>query len=137
MNVKAIMEALATRLKTIDGLRAYGYPVESVSAPAAIVGWPAAYTFDATYGRGHDDLVIPVVVVVGRPRDNKATLDRLSAYLDGSGPSSVKAVLEAEPFPSPVEMLRVRGVEIDIYTIAGAEYVTAVFDVQIDGRGTV
>ncbi len=137
MNVQAIMGALATRLKTIDGLRAYGYPVESVSPPAAIVSWPSAYTFDATYGRGHDDLEIPVVVVVGRPRDNKATLERLSGYLDGAGPTSVKAVLEAAPFPSPVENLRVRGVEIDIYTIAGAEYVTAVFDVQIDGRGTV
>jgi hypothetical protein len=137
MNVKEIMAALAIRLATIDGLRAYGYPVESVSPPAAIVSWPSAYTFDATYGRGHDDLELQVVVVVGRPRDNKATLDRLSGYLEGAGPTSVKAALEAEPLPSPVEGLRVRGVEIDIYTIAGAEYVTAVFDVQVDGRGTV
>ncbi len=136
MNVKAIMQALADRLDTIDGLRAYGFPVESVSPPAAIVSWPSTYTFDATYGRGHDDLELFVVVVVGRPRDNKATLDRLVGYLEGAGASSVKAVLEAKPYPDPVELLRVRGVEIDIMTMAGAEYVTAVFDVQIDGRGT-
>ena len=137
MNVKEIMAALADRLKTIEGLRAYGYPVESVTPPAAIVTWPSTYTFDATYGRGHDDLELFVVVFVGRPRDNKATLDRLAGYLEGAGPSSVKAVLEQEPFPEPVEMLRVRGVEIDVYPMAGNDYVTAVFDVQIDGRGTV
>lgn len=136
MNVTAVMEALAGRLATIDGLRAYGFPVQSVSPPAAIVTWPSAYTFDATYGRGHDDLELFVVVVVGQPRDAKATRDRLSGYLEGSGASSIKAVLEREPFPEPVERLRVRGVEIDIMSIAGAEYVTAVFDVQIDGRGT-
>lgn len=136
MNVQEIMGTLASRLHGVGGLRAYGYPVESVSPPAAVVSWPTSIAFDATGGRGHDDMTLSVVVVVGRPKDNKAVLDRLAGYLDGSGAASVKAALEARPLPSPLENVRVRGVELDVITLAGAEYVTAVFDVQIDGRGT-
>lgn len=136
MNVKDIMEALATRLRDIDGLRVHGHPVEKIDPPTAVVSYPQTYTYDATYGRGNDDMMIPIVVAVGRPADALRVRDQLTIYMDGSGPASVKATLEAEPLPDGIDALRVVGVEVSPISVAGIDYIAAVFDVQVSGRGT-
>lgn len=134
MNVEEIMDAVAARLATIDGLLAYAYPQDKVSAtPVAVVSYPAVYNFDATYARGHDDLMLPVVLVVGRAADARALKVALLAFIAGDGPSSVKEVLEAEPLPDGIDAIRVPTVEVTPITIGGTDYVAAVFDVEIDG----
>lgn len=133
MNLASVMQELATQLDTITGLRVHGYPADSISAPAAVVTYPDAYSYDATYARGMDRLDIPVVVLVGKVSD-RASRDKIGAYADGSGAKSVKAVVEAGTYTA-FGTARVTQVEFDIVAIAGVEYLAATFTVDIAGQG--
>lgn len=134
MNLADIMDAIATQLDTITGLRVTAYPPDQVQPPAGIVTYPDSYTFDGTYGRGMDRITIPVVVVVGRVYD-RATRDLIASYCDGSGTSSVKAVIEAGTYTA-FDTVRVESVEFDVVTIAGTDYMAATFNLDIAGSGS-
>ncbi len=134
MNLANVMQAVADRLDTIDGLRCFGFPPHSLSPPAAIVSYPDKITFDETYGRGMDRLTLPVVVVVGRVSDRSAR-DQLGAYCDGVGAASVKQVLESGAYTA-FDTVRVTGADFDVVSIAGTDYMAALFDLDIVGRGT-
>lgn len=135
MILSDVMDELAERLGTIDGLRAYGWPVESVSPPAGFVGYPEAWDYDETMRRGMDRTVIPVAILIGNP-DARSSRDRLSKYLDGAGSASVKSVLEAEDAGyTSFDSCRVQGADIDVYALNGVEYLTAIFQVDIAGNG--
>jgi hypothetical protein len=133
VDLGAVMQAIGDRLDTVSGLRVFAYPPGSVTPPAAIVSFPASVTFDATYDRGMDELSLPVVVVVGRPTE-RSTRDLLAVYCDGSGASSVKYVLESGTYQA-FETVRVTGIEFDVVAIGGVDYMAAVFDLNIEGRG--
>jgi hypothetical protein len=134
MRLADVMEEVAARLGSIDGLRVFPHPADSVSPPAAIVSYPETLTYDETYGRGFDRMTLPVVVVVGKPYD-RSTRDLITRYTDGSGGSSVKAALEAGTYAS-CDGIRVTGVEFDVVSIAGTDYVAAQFDLDIAGSGS-
>lgn len=134
MNIAAVMDELADRLRGIDGLRVAAWPATSVTPPAAVVLLPRTYRYDETYGRGTDRLTIPVAVLVGRV-DERAARDILAAYLDGAGASSVKAVVEAGT-PSSFDTVRVTGVDIDVMTMGSVDYWGAVFELDILGPGS-
>lgn len=134
MNLANVMQAVSDRLGTIAGLRCFGYPPGSVTPPAAVVSYPESIKFDETYGRGMDRMTLPVVLVVGKVSDRTAR-DRLGAYCDGSGASSIKAVLESGTYAA-FDTVRVTGVEFDTVSIAATEYVAALFDLDIAGHGS-
>jgi hypothetical protein len=133
MRLDDVMDQVATQLDTISGLRVTAFPADSVSPPAAIVSYPGTYTYDETYGRGMDRLSLPVVVVVGKPYD-RSTRDNLAGYCDGSGSSSVKAVLESGTYTA-FSTVRVESVEFDVLTIAGTDFMAALFTLDIAGTG--
>lgn len=135
MNLANVMQEIADQLDTIDGLRAYGWPLDAPpQPPAAIITYPGSYLFDATYGRGMDTIPdLAVVVLVGRVSD-RTTRERLGAYCDGSGPRSVKEVVEAGSYTA-FDTVRVAGVEFDSYEQGGNPYMTATFTLDIAGQG--
>lgn len=133
MNLGEVMQEIADRLDTIDGLHVYAYPPGSVTPPAAVVGFPDSLTFDVTGRRGKDRMSLPVVVVVGRPTD-RSTRDRLAQYCDGSGAASVKAAVEAGT-PASFGSVRVVDAEFDVVTIGGQDYAAALFTLDIGGAG--
>jgi hypothetical protein len=55
--------------------------------------------------------------------------------VDGSGASSVKAVLESGTYTA-FEAVRVTGGEFDTVTIGGTDYLAVAFDLDIVGRGS-
>lgn len=135
MDLAVIMAEVAARLDTIAGLRCFAWPPGTATPPAAVVGYPTEYRYDETYGRGMDRMTLPVVVLVdGKPTDRKAR-DRLAAYVNGSGSSSIKAVLESGVYTA-LDTLRVTGVEVDVYQLAAVEYLAAIFDIDIAGQGS-
>ena len=134
MNLANVMEAISDRLDTIAGLRCFAYPPGTVTPPAAIVSYPEDITFDETYGRGMDRMSLPVVLVVGKVSDRTAR-DRLGAYCNGTGASSVKAVLESGTY-SAFHTVRVASIEFDVVSIAGVDYIAALFTLDIAGSGT-
>lgn len=134
MRLADVMDEIAARLDTIEGLRVFAYPPGSLTGtPAAIVSYPGTYTYDATYGRGSDEMRLPVVVVVGKP-DDLRTRDLLSVYVDGGGASSVKAKLDGDDYIS-CSAVRVASVDFDVTPIGGVDQLAAVFDLDIAGRG--
>ncbi len=133
MNLADVMQALADRLDTISGLRVFGYPPNKITPPAVVVTYPETYTFDAAYLRGMDRLEVPVVVLVGKVSD-RASRGTLGAYCDGSGASSVKAILESGTYTA-FDTVRVAKAVFDVISIAGVEFLAATFICDITGRG--
>jgi hypothetical protein len=134
MDLNDVMDEVAAQLDTISGLRCFAYPPDDVQPPAAIVSYPEAITFDETYGRGMDRMTMPVWLLVDRVVD-RTSRARLAAYCAGSGASSVKAVLESGTYTA-FHTVRVTGVEFESVTVAGTEYVAAIFDLDIAGAGS-
>jgi len=134
MNLAAVMDAVSTRLDTIANLRCFAYPPAKLTPPAAVVSYPETYTFDETYGRGSDRMTLPVVLVVGRVSDRSAR-DELGAYCNGTGARSVKAVLQSGTYTA-FDSLRVVSIDFDVVSIAGVDYLAALFDLDIFGPGS-
>lgn len=133
MNIADVMDELSTTLQGIEGLRVFPFWVQSPTPPAAIVEWPNPLTFDSTMRRGSDTLVFPISLIVGKV-DARSSRDALSQYADGSGDTSVKAVLEAHEYSS-ADSIRVQSVEFGVVTIAGVDYLSGRFQVHVVGSG--
>jgi hypothetical protein len=133
MNLGNVMQAIADRIDTIADLRVYAYPPDTVNPPAAVVTYPDTYTYDETYGRGMDRMNLPVVVLVGKVSD-RASRDKLSRYVDGSGAASIKTVVESGTYTA-FDSCRVTQVEFDLIAIGAVEYLAATLTIDIAGEG--
>lgn len=136
MNLNDVADQLSARLDTIAGLRCFDYPPPSVAGavPAGIVSYPEAVEFDANYRRAADRIEEwPVLIVVGKATDRTARA-RIYDYAAGSGAKSVKAVLESGTYTS-FGTLRVTRCTFDVVTIAGVDYISALFSLDIAGPG--
>lgn len=133
MNLNLVMDQLGAQLDTITGLRVYDYDADQVTPPAAKIVLPDEIIYDETYGRGSDKILLPVLVIVGKSSD-RAARDTLAAYASGSGATSIKAVVEAGTYTA-FDTVRVAHAEFDTVRIAGADYLAALFDLDIAGTG--
>lgn len=133
MNLADVMDAVSDQLDTITGLRCFPYPAPKVTPPAAVVSYPEAVNFDATYGRGMDRMSLVVWLLVGRVSERSAR-DQLGAYCDGSGSRSVKAVLESGTYTA-FDEVRVESIEFDVIKIGDIDYIAAGFTLDIAGSG--
>lgn len=131
MSVEAVMTELADRLDTIAKLQVYRHPPKRINAPAAVVAYPQSITFDQSYGRGSDAMMIPVSVFVSK-LDDRDGLTKVSELASGSGSRSVKAVLESGVYVS-FGSIRVDSAEFDVVTIAGGDFLAGVFQVSVTG----
>jgi len=134
MNIGNVREGLRARLATIAGLRTFAEIPESIPVPCAIVGTPSEILFDATLARTNDQATFPVRIMVARAND-RSSQKALDVYLQSTGASSVKAVIEAESSlggaANTVKVDRVSG--IGVYTISGVDYLGAEFSVRVWG----
>lgn len=137
MKISDVMDEIAERLRQAPSLanRTHASPTGAITPPAAIVAYPTDGTYDATYGRGKDTMTGVVVVVVGNPTKQQ-TRDAITKYIDGSGPESIPALLDAPGYTScDSDGVRVADWDMDVYTIGGVEYLAAVFRLDIAGPG--
>lgn len=128
-----VMGALGDALHTIEGLRIYPYTEGRVMPPAAMVTLPRTFTYDTTFGRGSDDLTVPLVIFVGRV-DAESSHRALCAYVDGVGTRSVKEVVEKYQTDA-YDFAHVVDVQFLVMSVAGVELLTATFRVRVVGRG--
>lgn len=133
MMLDAVMDDVGAALATLRGLRVFGYWVDRVVPPAAIVMWPDSFDYDETLARGADRVVLPVMVVVGRV-ELRSARDQLAQWAAGSGSTSVKAAVENHK-PTAYDTARVESVEFGTVTIAGIELLSATFSIEIIGTG--
>jgi hypothetical protein len=144
-SVTDIREGLKARLDTISGLRAHAWVVGDIVPPAAIVipGDPSrksslAIAYDATMGRGSDDFLFTLLILVSNKVERSAQ-EALDGYLAGSGATSVKAAVEGEDSLGGVaHFTRVVGVrDYGLVTYGGQTYVGAEFMVEVCASGEV
>lgn len=137
MDVADVMAEIGSKLETIDGLRVFPYDVAKIPPPGAVVALPESVDFDATYGRGSDEMTIPVFVMVARTDSRSAHLE-LGAYLNGSGTKSVKAVVDSTNSNTytACDTVTVTRAEPGYYTSGGVEMLGAEFTVHITGTGS-
>lgn len=129
-----VMDEIALALRQITGLRVEAYPAESITPPAAALSYPASIDYDQTYGRGYDQFTdLPFIVVAGE-YGARSSRDLISQWTAGSGPKSVKRVMEEREWASCDE-IQVTVAEIDPVQIAGVEYICALFKATIVGPG--
>lgn len=134
MNLADVMDEAATVLGTITGLRVTAWPPGSVVAPAGIVSYADRIEYDQTYGRGTDRIAgIPFVLVAGKATERSAR-DTVAGWAAGSGSSSVKAAMEAHTWTS-CDDLTVTRCTFDVVTIAGVDYLAAMFEADAIGPG--
>lgn len=136
MYLETIAAEIQTALGAITGLRTPPWGVESVEPPAAIVALPERIDYDVTYHRGSDQIPdLPLVILVGAPEE-RASRKTLSAYADGTGPRSVKQVLEAYSWSS-CDQVTVTSVEFaQDATFGGVPLLAAIFHLDIIGGGS-
>lgn len=134
-SISGIRDGLAVRLATITGLRTTSYEPDKIAVPAAVVG-DVEVTFDRAMGRGLDEIKVTVRLYASRAADRSGQ-KALDAYLTGSGPSSVKAAIEADrTLGGACSDLRVTGVDgYGVYEVAGTAYYGAEFAVTVYAQG--
>jgi hypothetical protein len=135
VNLEDVAGELAAALATIEGLHVVEWGVERIPAlPAAVIALPERLDYDATYGRGSDRIPDQTVLVL---KDRPATPEArrvIAEFAVGSGPKSVKAVIEGYTYAA-CDTPRVVWVEFDAVSYAGVEYLAAMFHLDIAGRG--
>jgi hypothetical protein len=135
MDLAKVMDELGARLNTIDGLRAQEWPPGGAfSPPAAFVGYPERIEFDMTYQRGSDVYRrLPVLIALPRPNERQ-TRDLMAMYCAGSGPKSIKAVLESGAYTA-CDTVVVVEIEMDGVTIGATPCLVAACLCDIVGEG--
>ena len=122
-----VMDQLGVALATIEDLRVFDFPPRSAQPPFAFVDMPDSIVFDLSMLREQDRASFPVVVAVADVVD-RAARDAIAGYAAASGPTSVKAAIEAGTVGVSA---RVESVEFRPVTIAGGTYAGAIFTVDV------
>lgn len=95
MTPSAVRQGLATALDTITGLRSFDYVPDGISPPAAVVE-PLEVTYhEANISTGLNYYRAYILVIVGRMSD-RSSQDRIDAYLNNTGASSIRAAIESD-----------------------------------------
>lgn len=127
-NVSTVMDQLGLALGRIPGLRVFDFPPKSAQPPFAFVDVPDSVEFDLAYARGNDRARFVVVVAVADVVDRSAR-DTIAAYAAGTGATSVKAAIDADPLIGV--SARVTSCEFRPVTLAAGTYAGCIFNVDV------
>lgn len=119
--LKSIVDEIADRLDTVDGLRVYRYPADSVQEfPAAIIRDDNRATL-AEYRSTTPEAVyhLEVLVLVGLAEEQEA-YEELEKYVSGDSASSVKALIDGASVNGVQSLECVRAEPRRRYAIGGA-----------------
>ncbi len=132
MTPSTVRDNLKTQLATISGMRCYDTIPDSINVPAAIVGM-LDFEFDMTMLRGADKATLDIIVVTGRMSERSAQ-NALDSYLTGTGSTSVKTVVEANPTLSGAcQTLRVTTATSGTLQVGGIDYLAYRFRTELIG----
>lgn len=121
--ISQIMDGIAAAIRSAGITKSvYPWPVESITVPCAVVGYPTVVEFDSTMGRGSDSASFPVYFMVGKAHDRSAR-DALTGI--------VKQMKNALDDALGTYALRVIGADISEITVAGVNYLAAIFTLEV------
>lgn len=129
MQLGPLMDEVAVCMRQVSGLHVFAWPTGRVTPPAAVVNYPTSISYQVD--RASYRISLPLVLAFGRPTD-PGTRDVLAAYVNGSGPSSVRRLVDDYAWTS-CDSVTAKEADIDIVTVANVEYLAAVFGLDIIG----
>jgi hypothetical protein len=133
MNLVDVAQQLADRAKTLGRLNTFPHPADAIVPDALEIELPDVIAFDSTYARGMDEIELTVNVLVGKIGD-AASARRLMAYLSGSGPRSIKQVLETGNYTA-MDSVHVTRAKTAGISVGGQIFLGGQFTVQVVGQG--
>ena len=132
MNPTDVRLGLTTALNAIVGLRCFDYVPDSLAPPAAVVE-PLEIDYDEAMNQGCEFYRAFILVIVGRMSD-RSSQDRLDNYLTTTGPSSVKASIEADrTLGGACSTLQVASTRPREVVVSGVNMIAYRFEVRIYG----
>lgn len=138
MNINDVAAEVGATIVAADiGLRVLAWDADSISPPGVIFALPTEYEYDKTYGRGSDEFTLPIIVLVGKS-DSRTARTRLGLYLNGSGPKSLKSIVDSSKSNPYVTCDTVRvqqATDIGPYTAGSIAYLGATLNTRITGKG--
>ena len=134
-DIGALLEGLSAQLETIDGLRVREEMTGSIHPPAAVLSLDEI-AYDTTMARGSDDVTFNVHVFTSMASERTGQ-QALFEFLNGSGPKSVRAAIDADPTLGGRAMYaEVRSVDdVGIAKFADSSYYAARFVVVVGAGG--
>jgi hypothetical protein len=134
MDVNAVADELTERLKQL-GPEYYIHPnpPDAVTPPAVILSYPKSVDYDETYGRGMDKISDWEIVAVTGAVSLLTSRKRVMKLASG-GSGGLKALLELPGYES-FDDLRVSTASFDVFTMAGVDYISCTWLVDIWGTG--
>lgn len=135
-SVTAVLDAVAAKVATVSGIRAFSYAPDAIVPPTAVVEIDRI-EYDSDFVRGCDEMTVRISVFVSRA-DDRVGLAKLKSFMGGSGASSIKTVIEADPtLGGVVETLNVDSVDaIGANQVGDTWYYSCEYHVRVWVRGT-
>jgi hypothetical protein len=90
-----LRQGLAEALRTIPSLRVYELLPDNPNPPGVAISLDRV-VYDSVFARGCDEYEFTIHLFVTRGDDRTAQV-RIEDYIAGNGPTSIKAVIEADP----------------------------------------
>ena len=138
MNIEDVAAEIGDKADTITGLRVFRYVPDKVPTRAFVVGLPDDVTYDETFGRGSDALTFPAWVLLDKIHDRSSYVEMVR-YLNGSGPSSIKAAVDSKRLTNEYtscDTVRVRSAETGFFDWGAATMIGAQFSIIVTGSGS-
>jgi len=139
MLIPDVLDGLKARLETITGLTVSTDPGATIVVPMAVVT-DADVTFNATMGRGSDDIEVIATVFVSRADQAEGAFE-VREYKSGHGDRSVRAALETstgatDPLTVAGVMVRVDSASTEVAARGDTSFIVVNVSllVTVDGR---
>lgn len=134
MDVNAVADELAARLARLGSdFYIHPQPPEALTPPAIIVSYPKGIDYDQTYGRGMDKITDWEIVAVTGAVSLLTARKRIMKLASG-GTAGLKAILEMPGYES-FDEIRVSAASFDVFTMAGVDYISCTWLLDIWGTG--
>jgi hypothetical protein len=131
-----VMSGIATALRTVSGLRVEESFEGDINPPVAVVGIPTVTTYHSSMARGHFELE-PTITVFTSQVVNRVGQEKLAAYADPSGATSIRAAIEADKTlggkVSDAHVIGFRPLDLEEYSAFG--YFGGIFTMYVITRG--
>lgn len=135
-SVTAVLDAVAAKVATVSGLRVFSFAPDAIVPPTAVVEIERV-EYDSNFVRGCDEMTVRISVFVSRA-DDRVGLAKLKSFMGGSGASSIKTAIEADPtLGGVVETLNVDSVDaIGARQVGDTWYFACDYNLRVWTRGT-
>lgn len=130
--ITQIRQAIATQLALVTTLNVYSSVVDSVMAPAAIVGTPTTIEYDYTFRSANFKMQIPIRLIAARVQEDYAQ-ELLDAMVSYEGASSVPLAMSLDPQLSATAQTSriVEARNYGVYEVEGISYLGVEFMLEV------